>query len=413
MKRSIMSSSFWRLVLGDGLGAFVSSAVFITIRFYTQSHFASILINGMVGTIEQFSYIGFSLVAGLLIDQHSRRKILIIVNLAMASVGWIPAIFIGNNKTFLISIFLVELILSALTIMERGAFSAYLKFLVVHDKIAQAEGIMVTVSSIGFILGILVSYFGFVLSNIHLTYFFMSSSLVALFMAMILITLPHDEVPILSDEGSEMTLRKQVREIVNLLRYCKGNKFILYYLVSVSIGNGGSSILMALIFYFIGKYSHISEFWIPGLAIGLAISIAGSVFSYVVKLFHTLWIIIVADCLCSIALSVLAISTSLSMLSVILFIYFLFSSLSGSAFRTLRLRETPDYLQGRVQSLVYQMSSIVEIIIVLVASLVGTLTHSLELSFLMGAICTMIGAILFSFGKLRKRFTYTDLSKEL
>ena len=401
---------FWRLALGDGVGALLSSAVFITVRFYTQSHFTSILVNGLVGTIEQFSYIGFSLLAGLIIDQHSRRKILIIVNLAMAIVGWVPAIFIGN-KMFLVSIFLVELVLSALTIMERGAFSAYLKFLIASDRIAKAEGIMVTVSSIGFMFGILVSYIGYVLANINIAYFFISSSIVSFFMAMILITIPHDEVPILPDEDAEMTLSKQVREIVNLLHYCKGNKFILYYLVSVSIGNGGSGILMALIFYFIGKYSNISEFWIPGIAIGLAIAIAGSVFSYVVKLFRTLWIIIVADCLCSIALSVLAISTSLSMLSVIVFIYFLFSSLSGSAFRTLRLRETPDYLQGRVQSLVYQVSSIVEIGIVLVASLVGTLTHSLELSFLMGAICTISGAIIFSFGKLRKRFTYTDLSK--
>ena len=120
--------AFWTMELAYGLAMCLSIARYFAIRFYTQMHSQSILINGAVGILEQVSFVFVGLFSGLVIDRYARKSVMVVANLLIALFGWLPVLF-ASTREFFVMILIVDLILSGIALFGNGAVPGYKKYL--------------------------------------------------------------------------------------------------------------------------------------------------------------------------------------------------------------------------------------------------------------------------------------------
>ncbi len=402
--------AFWRMAYGRFVVSAALTAYFITVRFLVQEHWHAILINGVVGILQEVAVVLVGFWIGLFVDWNSRRDVMLFANIAVALFGWIPAVFLHSELLYVV-ILVIDLILAMLGTMEDSAYSAFLKYLMDPTDLPSAEGATATIGSAAFVIGLILSYAGIFVFHFNVVVYFISNSVAAAIMSILLLTLPKDTVPKVADRRPRDMIRKIYGEMVETIQYIREHSFMKYYMLSVAIGNGGSAVLYALIIYFIGKAGGgLGDLWIAGIGVGVGMIGSGVVFTSIIRRVSTLWLTVVADTASAFALAMLAVSPSVVWISVDLAIFYFCMGLSSSAFHTLRVRETPAELQGRLHSFVAQSSSVAEVLLVIVASLLGEWFHSIIVSFVFGALTILVGTGLFTIGKLLDRFSFIDLS---
>ncbi len=403
--------AFWMMELAYGLAMCLSIARYFTIRFYTQMHTQSILINGAVGILEQVSFVFVGLFSGLVIDRYARKSVMVVANFLIALFGWLPVLF-ASTREFFVMILIIDLILSGIALFGNGAVPGYKKYLLKKEWLVRADGISTMITSGALLFGITLSYGGFLFYHLAITWFFIADSVTTFVLALILLRPPKDSLSHAQRLAALTSVTQVVAEIKESFRLFAKNPFIVYYTASVSLGNGGSAIVMALIFVLAARVGSLSTMWLPAIVVGFAMMVSGALFSWLAKRIKTMVLIVIADIGVALCIYLLPILSSVTALTVLIALYFILSSLSTSSYVTLRIRETPEALQGRFRSIIVQVSSISEVLIVLLASFLGSVFHSLVVSFAVGSVCTMIGLLIFLYGKWRGRFTFTDLASD-
>ncbi|WP_037914195.1 MFS transporter [Sulfobacillus thermosulfidooxidans] len=385
--------SFWALVAGDMLSTLGVSIYTLVILYIVQQYSSNILLNGFVGALSHIPPViaGFGL--GVLVDRMSRKRAMVMANFFVAMLAWIPLWANLHTVWGYTLVVLTDFFIQTAMYWEQLGHNAYVKFLVPPEHLARSEGILQSLASLGFPVGMIWVFL--IVGHGPIRWLLGISAGVAGIVGLITwIFLPADPLPLQNDSGG-----RPWELFEEGLRWIKEVPSLLWYVYQTVFANGAINILMALIIYDMGHqglFHHVPI--IAVLGAGLGMGLGGLTVSTLSSRIRLLWLIIFGRLVFALGLigipqkfSIFAVAASLTLI-------FWGQNVSGTALVTWRTQSTPLAHQGRISSTVAQISSLTSWTLIIGVSALDQVTHHVALGFYVAASLVLVSLAVIGVG---------------
>ena len=208
--------AFQWLVTTDVLATMATSVYTIVILYVVQTHFANLLLNGFVGALNHLPILLGALGIGALVDRLPRRQLMILTNLTMGILAWIP-LAVNRHVAWGYAVIIgVDFLIQTALYVDELSHNAYLKYLVTSRQLPKAEGILQSTASGGFIVGLGV-VFG-LLKYGKVPFFLLLSTVGFAITSALIVLLPQDNKPVNVNTTPQSVFQMSRMGLIYLLR---------------------------------------------------------------------------------------------------------------------------------------------------------------------------------------------------
>lgn len=392
------------LAAGDLITTVGSSAYMIVLLLIVANYSRNVFENGLVGDVSAIPELLLGAVVGLTVDRYSRRKLMLAANMAMAAISWIPALFLHHMTVGYYVLVLADLGVQIGNLVDLSSHNAYVKYLLPDADIRWGEGILSTMTSAGFIAGLVVGIMA--LHRIPTSWYLIGNAVTFGLMAVTVWILPPDPRPLFHNQSSF-----SVTALVEGIKFFFRDNFLRYYLIQAVFSNGALSIVLALLVFFVDRQDHLmGHLLVPAIIVGISMGISGLVVSRWPSRWSSLWLIVPGRLLTVTGIVLLLAARDAWSLGLALGALFFGQNMAQSTLTSVRIRYTPLPMQGRVASVIGQLSAAAGFVGVLLVSLLGQMAHNPDLPFWVAAGLVGTGLTIFLAAYIGRRFAVVPFS---
>ncbi len=392
--------AFQWLVTTDVLATMATSVYTIVILYVVQTHFANLLLNGFVGALNHLPILLGALGIGALVDRLPRRQLMILTNLTMGILAWIP-LAVNRHVAWGYAVIIgVDFLIQTALYVDELSHNAYLKYLVTSRQLPKAEGILQSTASGGFIVGLGV-VFG-LLKYGKVPFFLLLSTVGFAITSALIFLLPQDNKPVNVNRTPQSVFEMSRIGLMYLFR----DRGLRWYTYQSLLANVAVNVLLALVVYDMGHRGFFHPFpLVVVIAAGLGMGLSGAVVSAGAKHVPMMGLITIGRIAFGGGLIGVAMAHHLLLFAMSLGLVFFGQNLSGTVLMTWRTQHTPLDLQGRISGSIAQISSLTSWIGVLVISGIGAIFHSTALPFMLAGGIALLSLVVLLIGVVSHRWT--------
>lgn len=289
-------------------------------------------------------------------------------------------------------------------LVDLSSHNAYVKYLLPDPDIRWGEGILSTMTSAGFIAGLVVGIMA--LHRIPTSWYLIGNAVTFGLMAVTVWILPPDPRFLFHNQSSF-----SVTALAEGIKFFFHDNFLRYYLIQAVFSNGALSIVLALLVFFVDRQDHLmGHLLVPAIIVGVSMGISGLVVSRWASAWSSLWLIVPGRLPTVTGIVLLLAARDAWSLGLGLGALFFGQNMAQSTLTSVRIRYTPLPMQGRVASVIGQLSAAAGFVGVLLVSLLGQIGHNPDLPFWVAAGLVGTGLTIFLAAYIGGRFAAAPFS---